>query len=102
MKIFCFTECFVSLTFVSPSYDIITSSQIIAESSIILAKYFPFSQLHVAGFQIQSFWHILCFSHLHWNLLLFHHWLELHLFHQVYVFIHMIYDLLMSLVHLFL
>ena len=29
----------------------IISSQIIAESSVILACNFPFSQLHVAGFQ---------------------------------------------------
>ena len=29
----------------------ITSSQIIVESSVILAKYFQFSQLHVAGLQ---------------------------------------------------
>ena len=35
----------------SSSYDFITSSQIITESSIILAKYFPFQQIHVAGFQ---------------------------------------------------
>ena len=32
-------------------FDSITSSHIIAESSLIHAKYFPFSQLHVAGFQ---------------------------------------------------
>ena len=31
--------------------DSIISSQIIAESSIILAKYFPFSQRHVARFE---------------------------------------------------
>ena len=42
---------FFSLKFVSFSYDSIVSSHIIAELSIILAKYFPFSQLHVAGFQ---------------------------------------------------
>ena len=40
----------------SSLYDSITSSHIIAESSIILAKYFPLSQLHVAGFQIYFFW----------------------------------------------
>ena len=37
--------------FVSFPYDTIISSHIIAELSIILAKYFPFLQLHVAGFQ---------------------------------------------------
>ena len=42
---------FVGIIFISSSYDSITSSQIIAESFIMLAKYFPFSQLHVAGFK---------------------------------------------------
>ena len=32
-------------------YDSIISSHIIAESSVVLAKYFPFSQLHVAEFE---------------------------------------------------
>ena len=41
-----------SLELVSSSYDSIISSHVITESSIILAKYFPFSQLHVEGFQI--------------------------------------------------
>ena len=35
----------------SSSYNLLTSLQIIAESSIKLAKYCPFSQLHVLGFQ---------------------------------------------------
>ena len=39
----------------SKSYDPIISSQIIAESSIVVVKYFPFSQLHVEGLQTQSF-----------------------------------------------
>ena len=43
-----FSLKFLGTVFVSP----IISSQVIAESSIILANYFPFSQLHVAGFQI--------------------------------------------------
>ena len=56
IEILCFTSCFFSLkfvgiVFVSSSYDSITSSYVIAELSIIRAKYFPFSQLHVAGFQ---------------------------------------------------
>ena len=38
--------------FVSSSYDSIVSSHIIAKSSIILAKYFSFPQLHVAVFQL--------------------------------------------------
>ena len=33
-------------------YDSITSFQVIAESSIMLVKYFPISQLYVAGFKI--------------------------------------------------
>ena len=40
----------------------ITSSQIISESSVVIAKYSPFSQLHVAGFQISYFLHALCSS----------------------------------------
>ena len=46
-----FTGCFFSLKFVSSSYDSIISSHTTVESSIILATYFSFSQLHVAGFQ---------------------------------------------------
>ena len=42
----------VSLSFeLASSSTAIISSHIIAESSIIRAKDFPFSQLHVAGFQ---------------------------------------------------
>ena len=41
---------FVGIVFVSSSYDSITTSHVIAELSIILAKYFLFSQLYVAGF----------------------------------------------------
>ena len=52
---------FVSLYDLAPSFDSasvsITSSHIITESSIILAKYFPFSQSHVAGFQTKHFSH---------------------------------------------
>ena len=45
-------DCFFSLKFVSLSDDAITSSHIIAEPFIILAKYFRFWKLHVEGFQI--------------------------------------------------
>ena len=57
----CFTGCFFSLkfvgiVFVSSTYDLasasIISPDVITESSIIFAKYLPFLQLHVAGFQI--------------------------------------------------
>ena len=51
IEILRFTGYFFSLKFVSSSYDSITSSHIINELSIILAKYFPFAQLHVVGFQ---------------------------------------------------
>ena len=55
-----FTGCFfplkyVGIVFVSSLYYSSISSYVIAESSItpviILAKYFPFLQLHVEGFQ---------------------------------------------------
>ena len=51
---FCIVEVvFVSLKFVGKVFvSSIISSYVITESSIILAKYFSFSQLHVAGFQI--------------------------------------------------
>ena len=42
---------FVGVAFISASYHFITSSHIIAKLSIILAKYFPFSQLDIARFQ---------------------------------------------------
>ena len=38
------------MVFISSSYDCITSSQIATESTVIHAKYFPFSELHVAEF----------------------------------------------------
>ena len=41
----------LKFVFVSSSCDSITSTYIIAESSIILGKCYPFSQLHVVGFQ---------------------------------------------------
>ena len=69
---------FFSLKFISSSYESITSSHVITESSIILAKYFPFSQLHVAGFQIYRFSHIWCFLYSHWHSLFFYHWSKLH------------------------
>ena len=40
----------VGTVFVSLSYESIISSHVIAQSSIILAKLFPFSQLNVAEF----------------------------------------------------
>ena len=47
-----FSLKFVGIVSVSSFYGFTISSQVIVESTIVLAKYFPFSQLHVAGFQI--------------------------------------------------
>ena len=68
---------FVGTVFVSS----IMSSHIITESSIILAMYLPFLQLHTSWFQIQSFAHVLSFFeyfHTHRYLSLFHFWFKLH------------------------
>ena len=78
----------------------VTSSQIIAESCIILTKYFPLSQLHVAVFQTCFRLHdafythidIYCYSATNLNYICFH---------QIYIYICMIYALLMFLIHLF-
>ena len=57
MQTFCVPEItlfslkFVEIVFIFSSYDFITSSHVIIESSIILAKYFQFSQSNVVGFQ---------------------------------------------------
>ena len=59
-------------------YFIIISSQIIL--SIMLAKYFPFWQPHVAGLKTYSFSYIWCSLHSDQHLSLFHHWFELHFF----------------------
>ena len=47
-RLFFFSLHFVITVFVSS----VISSHVITESSIMLAKYLPFSQLRVAGFQI--------------------------------------------------
>ena len=53
---------FIGTIFVILSYDLATlffiSLHPIIEVSIVLAKYLPFSQLYIAGFQIKSFSHI--------------------------------------------
>ena len=43
-----------------------------------IAKYLPFSQLHVAEFQIKSFSYILCFLRSHQLLSLFHFGFQLY------------------------
>ena len=68
------------------------SSHVIAELSTILAKYFPFLQLHVAVFQTKSFSHTWRLLHSYQHLSLFH---DLHFFHQIYIYVCMIYALIM-------
>ena len=56
LEIAFFALIFIVTVFVSSSYDLssasIISSYVITELHIILAKYLPFLQVHVAGFQI--------------------------------------------------
>ena len=59
---------FLKLYFFTVFISSIISLNVITELSIILAKYFPFSQLNVAGFQKQSFSYKLCFLHSHQRL----------------------------------
>ena len=51
LQVIFFSLKFVRIVFISSLYNSITLSQIIPKSSIIFAKYFPFSELHVAAFQ---------------------------------------------------
>ena len=78
---FCFTGNF-RLKFVGTgSVSSIISSHVITKSSIMLSKYLLFLQIHVAGFQIDSFSYTPCvfaFSHSHQDLSLFQFWFELH------------------------
>ena len=67
--------CWNSIYFLSNHS--MTSSQLIPESSKILANYFPFSQLHVIGFQRQCFSNTRMFLHLHQHLPIFSHWFDL-------------------------
>ena len=46
-----FSVKFVGIVFISSSDDSTISADLSIELSMILAKYFPFSQLHVALFQ---------------------------------------------------
>ena len=51
----CFTSYLFSLKLVGTVFVVsLFSSHLITESSVTHAKYFPFLQLHVAGFQISS------------------------------------------------
>ena len=43
---------FVGIVSVSSSFVSVVSSHVIAKTSVILAKSFPFSQIHVPGLQI--------------------------------------------------
>ena len=55
-KLYFFPLMFVVIAFVSSLFYLtstsVTSSYVISESSIKLAKYLPFPQMHVEGFQI--------------------------------------------------
>ena len=83
----------------------VIASQVITESSTILAKYLPFSQLHVAGLQIYFF----CTQDVPSDFLIN---VEVYLYstfdlnyifyHQIYIYIRMMYALLMLSIHLFL
>ena len=60
-------------------YNLIIRKQWI-ELSIILSRYLPFPQHHVAGFWIKTFWDTRCsfgFLHLYQYLSLFHFWFKL-------------------------
>ena len=60
----------------------IITSHVITELSIVLAKYLPFSQLHVPKFELLSFSHKLCyfeFLNSQQHVLLFHFSFKLHL-----------------------
>ena len=76
-KNFAFYRLLFVLKLVSSSYDSIPLSQIIAESSIIIVKFIPFSQLHAAGFQT-IFFTYMSFLHSHQHFSLFHHGPELY------------------------
>ena len=78
LQVLYFLLKFLGKVFISSSYDFINSSQIIAESSIILPNFFSFSQIHVLRFHTYSFSHTWCSLHSHWHLSLFHHRFYLH------------------------
>ena len=108
IKILRFAGCFFSLKFgsscdlalASSLYDSVISSHVIAESFIIIANCFLFSQLNLAGFQAtfspyEVFYthiNIYCYSFIGLNYIFFH---------QIYITICMIYALLMFLIPLF-
>ena len=88
---------FVKIVFSFSLYELIISPLVIAESFIILAKYFQFLQIHLLRFQTHSFSHKWILLHSHGPLSLFHHRFELNFFHQIYIYIHMKDFLLMIL-----
>ena len=82
MKLFVLQVAFLWLKFAGiVCVSSIISSKVITESSIIFAKYLPFLQVYVAGFQIKCFshtWQFFGFLHSHQHLSLFYFWFELH------------------------
>ena len=62
-------------------FCVLILSHKVTELPVIILSYLPFSQIHVAGFQMLSFLHTLCFFkflHPHQHLSLFHFSFELH------------------------
>ena len=51
LQVIFFSLKLVGIAFIFSSYDYLTSSHIITESTIILPKDFPFLLLHAEGFQ---------------------------------------------------
>ena len=91
----CFTGSFFFIKICWNSFFVsfIFSSHVFVESFIILAKYYPFLQVHIAGSQIQSFSHAWRFLHSLSHLSLFHHWSELHfLSSNLHLYSHDIYS----------
>ena len=71
---------FVRIVFVSSSDYSLTTLHVIAESFIILAKFFSIFAITCRRIPNIIFSHAWRFSHSHQHLLLFHHWYKLHFF----------------------
>ena len=102
LQVVFFSLKFVGIVFVSLLHDSVISSHLIAESSIIVAKYFPFLQLDVVVFQYNLFQiHDVFFTHI--NICRYSTInLSYIFFHQIYIYIRIRYALLIFLIHLLL
>ena len=67
--------CHICWCTVRDVYNFITYNYWIINNTF---KYLLLSQIHVLGFQLQSFLHAWYFLQSHWHLSLFHFWFELH------------------------